>query len=223
MSTRVLFLLSCEQRVVRGRPKGSWISSQYRWAPMSAWIPDGIPTMAADDAAAELVRRWLAVFGPGTVADLRWWTGWTLGKVRKALERLDVVDVDLDGAPGIVLGGDDAPVRPRGRGGAPWVALLPALDPTTMGWAERGWYLGDHKAALFDRNGNAGPTVWCDGRIVGGWAQRKSGEVVVRVLEDIGGEATKAVEREAAELEAWIGDVRVTPRFPTPLQKELTQ
>jgi hypothetical protein len=223
MSTRVLFLLSCEQRVVRGRPKGSWISSQYRWAPMSAWIPDGIPTMAADDAAAELVRRWLAVFGPGTVADLRWWTGWTLGKVRKALERLDVVDVDLDGAPGIALGGDDAPVRPRGRGGAPWVALLPALDPTTMGWAERGWYLGDHKAALFDRNGNAGPTVWCDGRIVGGWAQRKSGEVVVRVLEDVGGEATKAVEREAAELEAWIGDVRVTPRFPTPLQKELTQ
>jgi hypothetical protein len=188
---------------------------------MSAWLPDGIPAMPADAAAAELVRRWLAAFGPGTVADLRWWTGWTLGKVRTALDRLDVVEVDLGGVPGVVLAGDEAPTRGRARSATPWIALLPALDPTTMGWAERSWYLGDHKVALFDRNGNAGPTVWCDGRIVGGWTQRKSGEVVVRLLEDLGRETAAAVEREADRLQAWIGDVRVTPRFPTPLQKEL--
>ena len=55
-----------------------------------------------------------------------------------------------------------------------------------MGWQDRGWFLGAHGRALFDTNGNAGPTVWWDGRIVGGWAQRKTGEVVLRFLEDAG-------------------------------------
>ena len=91
-----------------------------------------------------------------------------------------------------------------------------------MGWAERSWFLGPHADRLFDRNGNVGPTVWCDGRIVGGWAQLRSGEVVVRLLEDIGSEATAAVQTAAAGITAWTGPVRVTPRFRTPLEKELS-
>jgi hypothetical protein len=118
-----------------------------------------------------------------------------------------------------VAAGDDAPVRAP----TPWVAFLPALDPTTMGWYERGWYLGAHRSQLFDRNGNAGPTIWADGRVVGGWAQRKTGEVAYEVLDDVGRETTRTVERAAADLEAWFGDVRVTPRFPTPLQLRLTR
>lgn len=216
MTTRVLFLLATEQRIVRGRPKGGWTSSQYRWSPMSSWLPPATAP-SPDDARVELCRRWLRAFGPATVADLKWWSGLTLGQVRTALAALDVDEVDLDGTPGIVLADDLAPTpAPR-----PWVALLPSLDPTTMGWQHRAWYLGDYGKALFDTNGNAGPTVWCDGRIVGGWAQRKSGEVVYRLLEDIAAEGADAVEEEAARLAAWLGDVRVTPRFPTPLQREL--
>ncbi|HMC80219.1 MAG TPA: crosslink repair DNA glycosylase YcaQ family protein, partial [Acidimicrobiia bacterium] len=108
------------------------------------------------------------------------------------------------------------------RSPAPWVALMPSLDPTTMGWQQRAWYLGDHGPALFDGNGNAGPTVWADGRIVGGWAQRRTGEVVHRLVEGTGGETASTVAQAAAELEAWLGPMRITPRFPTPLQKELS-
>ena len=32
ISSRVLIVLAAEGRVVRGRPRGTWISSQYRWA-----------------------------------------------------------------------------------------------------------------------------------------------------------------------------------------------
>jgi hypothetical protein len=217
VSTRVLFGLSTEQRIVRGRPRGGWTSSQYRWSPMSAWLPAGLPRLGADEARVALARRWLRAFGPATVTDLKWWTGLTLGQVRTALAAIALEEVDLDGAPGVVLADDVAPTpRPD-----PWIALLPSLDPTTMGWQHRAWYLGDHAGLLFDRSGNAGPTVWCDGRVVGGWAQRKRGEVVVRLLDDVGREAGDAIEAEAARLTEWLGDVRVTPRFPTPLQREL--
>jgi hypothetical protein len=219
MTTRVLFLLSCEQKVVRGRPKGRWTSSAYRWSPMSSWLPATATLPPAEEARVELCRRWLRAFGPAPITDLKWWTGLTLGQVRTALSALDIVDVDLDGAPGIVLADDIDPTPAP----APWIALLPALDPTTMGWQRRDWYLGDYAKALFDTNGNAGPTVWCDGRIIGGWAQRKdTGEVVFRLLEDVGAEVSAAVEAEAARLTEWLGDVRVTPRFPTPLQRQLS-
>jgi hypothetical protein len=218
MTTRVLFLLSTEQRVVRGRPKGSWTSSQFRWSPIEAWLPGGVPSMAADAARAELVRRWLAAFGPATATDLKWWTGWTVAQTKAALAAVRAVEVGLEAGAGWVLPGDDGPVRAP----APWVSLLPALDSTSMGWRERGWYLGDHARSLFDTNGNAGPTVWLDGRVVGGWAQRRSGEVAHQLLEDVGRDAVKAVEAAAAELESRLRDVRVTPRFPTPLQKKLS-
>lgn len=219
LTTRILNVMSMWGRIVRGRPRGQWNSSQYRWAPVEAWLPAGMPVLDRAAAQTTLTEAWLRGFGPASINDLKWWTGWTLGEVRKALANLNVVEVDLNGAPGLLLADDTEPVATPD----PWIALLPALDPTAMGWTERAWYLGDHREPLFDRSGNIGPTVWCDGRIVGGWAQRKTtGEVVFRLFEDIGAELTAAVEREATRLTEWIGDVRVTPRFRTPIDRELT-
>ena len=105
--------------------------------------------------------------------------------------------------------------------GHPVVALLPSLDPTTMGWRERGWYLGPHREVLFDRNGNAGPTIWVDGRVVGAWSQRPGGVVATRLLEPVPKRVERSIHTEAARLTAWMDGRRVIPRFPTPLDKEL--
>lgn len=218
VSTRVLFLLAADGHIVRGRPRGSWISSQYRWATAVRWLGAPLADLAPGVARADLVRRWLVAFGPGTVDDLKWWTGWTLTQTRAALSQLDVAEVDLGGATGVVLADDVAPVDPPG----PWAALLPALDPTAMGYKERSWYLGPHRSALFDRSGNIGPTVWWGGRVVGGWAQRATGEVVHRLLEDVGADARTCIDAEVERLRGWVGDVRITPRFRTPLERELT-
>jgi hypothetical protein len=91
-----------------------------------------------------------------------------------------------------------------------------------MGWTERAWYLGDHRGALFDRNGNAGPTIWWDGRIVGGWAQRADGQIATRLLEDVGTPARAAIAAEVERLTAILADRRFTPKFRTPLERELT-
>ena len=62
-----------------------------------------------------------------------------------------------------------------------------------MGWYDRDWYLGGHRAQVFDTNGNGGPTAWWDGRIVGGWGQDNDGRVELRLLEDVGREAKRAL------------------------------
>jgi hypothetical protein len=161
----------------------------------------------------------LSSFGPGTAADLQWWAGWTAGQTKKALTAVEAVAVDLDGQVGYVLPGDEEPEVPV----EPWVAFLPALDSTPMGWKERDWYLGEHKAKLFDTTGNIGPTIWADGRIIGGWGQPESGEVRYELLEDVGRETLAQVESEAARWTTWLAGVRVTPRFRAPLEKHLSQ
>ncbi|MFI8963125.1 winged helix DNA-binding domain-containing protein [Streptomyces sp. NPDC053493] len=239
VSSRVLRVLGMEGRIARGRPQGGWTSSRFRWAlvPPHADLP-------VEEARAELVRHWLTAYGPATEADLKWWTGWKVTDVRRALTGVGAVEVVLDEGPGYVLPDDldalDAldvvggpadptgatgPTGPAGpaRAGQSWAALLPALDPTPMGWQYRDWFLDpEHRPALFDRSGNIGPTVWWNGRVVGGWAQRADGEVVWRLLTDVGSEAVRAVEAEAARLSAWVADVRITPRFRTPLERELS-
>ncbi|MFI1026896.1 winged helix DNA-binding domain-containing protein [Streptomyces sp. NPDC020951] len=215
--TRLLRVLGVEGKVVRGRPLGSWTSSQFRWA-----LAPEHPELPPAEAQSDLLRHWLRACGPATEADLKWWTGWRVTDVRRALTAIGARAVTLDEGMGYVVDGDVDPVPGPEE---PWAALLPALDPTAMGWQGRDWYLAPElRPALFDYSGNVGPTVWWDGRVVGSWAQRADGEIVWRILDEegIGSEAGAAIEAAAERLGAWVGATRVTPRFRTPVEKELT-
>jgi hypothetical protein len=219
VSSRVLFLLAAQGLAVRGRPRGSWTSQQYRWSPLARWCPGGLGDWDTGDAEVALARDWLYSYGPATAGDLQWWMGWTRTQTRRVVTALQPAEVDLDGEPGIVLADDLAPPPAAG----PWAALLPGLDSTPMGWQRREWFLGGHASRVFDRNGNVGPTVWWDGRIVGGWAQDPDGQIVCRFLEDAGSDAVSAAEAAAARLAATVGPVRLTARVRgmTWLEQEL--
>ncbi|MEV0781828.1 winged helix DNA-binding domain-containing protein [Streptomyces sp. NPDC050423] len=215
VASRVIRILAAEGRIRRDRPRGSWTSSQFRWT-----AAEPRPVLATAGAQAELALHWLRSYGPASEADLKWWTGWGLGQVRKALAAVGAEEVRLDGGSTawVVPGDTESEPAPE-----PWAALLPALDPSAMGWADRGFHLtAEHRAALFDRSGNIGPTVWWNGRIVGGWAQQTNGEPVWRLLTDTGRDATAAIEEQASRLAGWVGNARITPRFRTPLERELT-
>jgi hypothetical protein len=218
ISSRILFLMAMDGRIVRTRPAGSWRSSQYHWAAADQWFQDSIRPLDPGPARTRLARRYLEAYGPATMDDLRWWTGWTVRQVTAAVAGIGAIPVRLDdGREGLLLPDDTDP----GPTGTPSVALLPALDSSPMGWRHRDWFLASHGARIFDRNGNIGPSVWVDGRIVGGWAQQAGGDVVVRLLEDVGGEAEGHVAAVAADLTAWLDGTVVIPRFRTPLEKEL--
>jgi Winged helix DNA-binding domain len=216
VAPRVLTTLCAAGRIVRASNDGGWATSRPRWASAKSWLGEEIAPLPQAEGVARLVEHWLRAFGPGTAADIKWWLGSTVAAVRSALADLHTVEVDLDGQTGYLLGDDLEATDPV----EPWAALLPPLDPTTMGWAARDWYLGPYRAQLFDTSGNAGPTAWWDGRIVGGWRQRDTGEVVLQMLEDVGSEGLRALENEASRLTGWFGGKRVLPRFPSPLSKD---
>jgi hypothetical protein len=213
IASRVLRSLGNENRIVRGRPAGTWISGQYRWS-----VAEPHPPIEVAPAKAELIRCWLGAYGPGTAEDMKWWTGWPMRDVRAALALLETEEVQLAERIGYVLARDTGPDEPL----APDISLLPGLDSTSMGYRQRDWYLPSaYVPALFDRAGNIGPTIWWDGQIVGGWAQRQDGEIAYRFLGDVPADANAALEQEIDRLKTWIGPVRVTPRFRTPLEREL--
>lgn len=217
LSTRVLFLLATAGLIVRARPVGTWLSGQYRWAQRDGWL--GAPARPRDvrEARAQLLRGWLASYGPGSFEDIKWWSGWGVRDTKTALGDAGVEEVATDAGAGFVLTGDTEPTEP----GDAWAALLPSLDTTAMGWKERAWYLGDHGADLYDRSGNIGPSIWANGRIVGGWAQDPDGSVIYEVLERITAKERALIETEIAALGDWLdGDV-VNPRFRTPLEQRL--
>ena len=214
LAPRVLTALAARGEIVRGPNDGGWTASRPRWTTAATWLPPADP-VDPDRARTDVVRRWLYAFGPATVADIKWWFGNTLGWARQALADIDAVEVDLDGTTGFVLPGDEEP-DPAVE---PWCALLPGLDVTTMGWVDRDWYLGEHRTQIFDRNGNAGPTVWVDGRVIGCWRQDAGGRVELLLLEKVDPAMRRQLSARADALTAWLGGVRVSPRFPSPLSK----
>ncbi|MBW5483185.1 winged helix DNA-binding domain-containing protein [Streptomyces bambusae] len=225
-STPVLGVLAAEGRIRRHRPAGSWTSAQFHWSPARP-----LPELPAPEARAALARHYLERFGPATVDDLKWWTGWTLTDTRKALAATGALAVELDEGTGYLLpedsedvvdAADVAAAEARPAAAEPAAALLPSLDPTPMGWRHRDWYLDpEHTKALFDRNGNIGPTVWWDGRVIGAWAQLPDGSIRHHLLHDPGRAARAAVEAEIARLSAFLDGTRVTPCYRTPLERRL--
>ncbi len=218
LSTRVLFLLATASRIVRARPLGSWTSTQYRWARTDRWVHEPWAALDSAEAQSTLAKKWLRAYGPGTLDDVKWWTGWGVRVTRSALSDCGAIEVELDGGVGYVLPDDlEAPAVVE-----PWAALLPSLDSTVMGWKDRGWYLGPHRGHLFDRNGNAGPTIWLNGRVVGGWVQATDGEIRLAYLEEVSRDEGVLVESQAEKLQQWLGERRFIPRFRTPTEQRLS-
>jgi len=219
VTSSLLTLMSAQGRIVRSTPTGAWTSRHHRWEPIGRWWPDGLPQLDEANAQRDLAHRWLERFGPATVDDLQWWTGWNKTTTRRAISDLPIDDVDLHGQAGITLrAANDSDEHATSE---PVAALLPALDPTPMGWKHRDWFLGVDPHQIFDRAGNIGPTLWWDGEIIGSWAVTRGGEIRTAILADRGAAAANAVDQAAAQLHKRIDGTVVTPAARTPLERSL--
>lgn len=207
--------------VIRAREVGGWRVGRCTWARLDQWLP-GLPSRTTAQAYADLLRAWLAAFGPGAPEDAAWWTGLPRRDIERARQDLgdELTEVTVEGAAGPLwmlssasLDGLDTPLPP---------AFLPGLDPSIMACKDRSLFLDARwLPQLFDRNGNAGPTIWLDGRVAGGWACNREGQVTFRLLETTDKKTRKQVEDEARRLQEALAGEIVQPRYPVPLSKDL--
>ena len=150
----------------------------------------------------------------------------TKTEVLASIEELEgeIHRVEIKGLEGehLVMAGEEETIPPGRAGGEPVVNLLPALDHYVMGYKDRRRFLDpEHHDQVFDRSGNAFPTVLLNGRIVGVWyeAGRKT---KILLWEEVSGEVRRTISGEAVALAGFLGR-KTTPTieaYPSDLRVE---
>ena len=184
-------------------PRGLWRGrGGVRNVLLSAWLGREIDPLAADgaDPAGEaLVRRYLAAFGPASVADLRAWSGLAGLPGAVAAIRDELVSF-RDERGRELLDLPDAP-RPDADTPAP-VRFLPAFDNAILGYQDRGRIIDDEHKGLSVAGERV---VLVDGRVAATWTVR-DGAVSVAPLGRLSRADRAAVAEEGRELALFLSD-----------------
>jgi uncharacterized protein YcaQ len=192
--------------LVRAQPRGTWRSNLYAYAPLADWLPNvDLASIEPQEAQVQLLRQYLAAFGPATLEDMAWWSGLTKGETRRALSALgkELAEVTIEGLGDgyLMLAAETAHLAQAATTPERVIHLLPSLDPYIMGYTDRRRFLDEARyGQVFDRAGNAFNTVWVDGDVMGVWQELEAG-VDVLVWDEA---PREAVATEAARLGAFL-------------------
>ncbi|MFD5753544.1 winged helix DNA-binding domain-containing protein [Streptomyces sp. NPDC127033] len=188
-------------------PRGLWQqSSGVRNLPMATWLERDIaslPADAADPVGRQLLRRYLAAYGPAAGADLRAWCGLAgLPAAVKAARARDELVVFRDERGRELLDLPDAP-RPDPDTPAP-VRFLPAFDNAILGYHDRSRIIDTAHLGLSVAGHR---TVLVDGRVTATWTVRDH-RLHVSPLRPLTAPEEDAVQAEAWDLAAFLdGDI----------------
>jgi hypothetical protein len=162
--------------------------------------PEEVDVLAA---RVELVRRYLAAFGPASRADAAEWSGLRIGDLAPALAALEPLRRFRDEKGRELLDLPRAPLPPADTP-AP-VRFLPKWDNTILAHADRSRVLPDElRREVIGKNGDVYQTFLVDGLVAGTWRYDKGGRVSVSPFAPLPRAARREVEDEAARLGAWL-------------------
>jgi len=210
--------LMCDQGLLmRGRSDKGWKSNTHTYYVFSDYFPE-MDLNAVDPAQARetTVKQYLASYGPVSVKDISWWSGFTLTEVRRILQVMarETTEVEIPELKGtyVILAADIAALECFEPSSQPAVNLLPALDPYLMGYKDRERYL-DYKyyEMVFDRSGNATSTILIDGRVAGVWDFSDKPEPAVKLFtfHNLEKKVLRVVESRARAMGRFIADKAV--------------
>jgi hypothetical protein len=186
--------------LVRVPPSGTWERRRAdRFALAGDWIGPP-PAGAAANAAAHLVRRYLAAFGPASRKDVASFTGFALRPLDAILGRLELRRFasedgeELLDVPDGRLPDPGTPAPPR---------YLPTWDATLLAHARRtGLLPEEHRPALFStKTPHSLPPFLVDGAVAGTW-RHVDGEIVLRPFAPLAAADEAALHAEAEGLAA---------------------
>jgi hypothetical protein len=173
------------------RPEGRYVAS--------AREPDGLDPVAA---RADLIRRYLAAFGPATRADLADWSGLRVSDFKGEIDGLEPLRrfhsedgrelLDLPRAP---LPAPDTPAPVR---------FLPKWDSVLLGHADRRRVLPEeYRKVVIGKNGDVAQTFLVDGVVAGTW-RAEGRKIEVTPFAPLPRVVRTEIEAEAARLAAWL-------------------
>ena len=141
-----------------------------RYVLLDDWL--GPPTATAPGVGA-LARRYLAAFGPASVADFATWSG--LGPPAARREWAAIEDETVEVGPGRwLLAADVDRAMAAACRSAP-TRLLGAFDSLLLAYADRRLHLTpDHAALVNPGGGILKPLVVVDGEVVGTWSRPRA-------------------------------------------------
>jgi hypothetical protein len=168
------------------------------------WIHTG-GGMVGNVARAELVRRYLAAYGPAGPKDLAGWSGLSVSEARAGFELVldELLEVEVEGSPSWILKSRAAWLDEPSEEGVV-VRLLPSYDPYLLGYSSRDLTVPQQYAKRVHPGGGVlRPTLIVDGCAAGTWKQKRGGVglvVTVEPFEDLGVQVTAALEDEVQDL-----------------------
>ena len=153
------------------------------------WLGKSIPV--CDTPATTLVTRYLAAYGPATIADAQTWSG--LAGLRDTFEALRPSLVTFrDEKKRELFDLPDAP-RPAGDVVAP-VRFLPEFDTLMLAHADRRRFIADaHRPKLTSKNLQVAAVFLVDGMAAGTWKVERKRKTATLVLQSFGPLTKKAV------------------------------
>jgi hypothetical protein len=192
----ILFAASLRGLIVRG----PMIDGRHAFVLARDWLGEPKP-VDRDRALAELARRYLAGHGPATDRDLARWAGLPLRDARAGLAAISSMLVERE--PGLVELRERAGGTTRVADDLPPPKLLGPFDPALLGWTSREDIVGTHEREIVG-GGIFRPVALVKGRAAGTWSM-PGGEVVLDPLTRIAKADREALEREAADVERFLG------------------
>jgi len=187
-------------------PRGRYV----RFTRPDRWLGDWAAA-SPRDALAEVIRRYLAVYGPATREMFARWFGMSsAAQAGRAIKALcdEVAAVSVDGHDGWMLAADvvaAASAEPSGN-----VSLLPAFDLYVVAAPRDAGPVLDahHKQRVYRAQGWLSPVLLVDGRIEGVWRHELKRDRLTVQLEpfgDIGRAVREGAEAEAQRLAEFFG------------------
>ena len=152
-------------------------------------------------ARAEMLRRYLAAFGPASRRDMVAWSMMHVAEIQRAIDVLELLRFrdengrDLFDVPGAPLPDAEVPAPVR---------FLPKWDNVLLAFADRTRVLPDaHRKTVIKMNGDVAQTFLVDGFVAGTWRVEEE-RIVVEPFETLSRAVKAEVEDEAARLRAWL-------------------
>jgi len=206
----------CNRRILtRGEPRKGWRDRMSRYYAFAPYYPTVDLHRDPQEALIDLVGRYIRAFGPATTNDLAWWTGLTKRALRAAMtqvEGLREVAIEPFGEGYWLFQNEIEPLMALSASDQPSVSVLPLLDGMLMGYKDRRRFFGDDlRPYTTDRSGNVTTLVLVDGQAAAVWDYRdkKTPTVWWHPLVPLDSELSARIERQLAEVGAWIADAPV--------------